>query len=111
MYADVDIKSPETMRRKTPIAMVTPFGIAEGVEVDNVSVGLMVCSFTVTVEVSMVVLGTLILNVVVILGSVTKEPKFQQRYDITDITTNLPYNTQCQVGRDHCILHSCGLRC
>ena len=111
MYADVSIKSPETMRRKTPIAMVTPVGIAEGVEVDNVSVGLMVCSFTVTVDVSMVVVGTLILDVVVILESVTKEPKFQQRYDITDITTNLPYNTQCQVGRDHCILHSCGLRC
>ena len=104
MYADVSIKSPETMRRKTPIAMVTPVG---GVEVDNVSVGLMVCSFTVTVEVSMVVLGTLILDVVVILGSVTKEPKFQQWYDITDLTTY----TQCQVGRDHCILHSCGLRC
>ena len=70
MYADVNIKSPETMRRKTPIAMVTPVGIAEGIEVDNVSVGLMV---------SMFVVGTLILNVVVILGSVTKEPKFQQR--------------------------------
>ena len=113
MYADVSMKSPETMRRKAPIAMVTPVGIAEGVVVDNVSVGLMVCAFTVTVEVSMVVVGTLILNVVVILGSVTKhkEPKFQQRYDITDLTTNLPYNTQCQVGRDHCILHSCGLRC
>ena len=69
------------MRRKAPIAMVTPVGIAEGVEVDNVSVGLMVCSFTVTVDVSMVVLGTLILDEVVILGSVTKEPtKFQQRY-------------------------------
>ena len=60
MYADVSIMSPETMRRKTPIAMVTPVGIAEGVEVDNVSV-------------------------VVILGSVTKEPKFQQRYDILQI--------------------------
>ena len=84
------------MRRKTPIAMVTPVGIAEGVEVDNVSVGLMVCSFTVTVDVSMVVVGTLILDVVVILGSVTKEPKFQRRYDITDRTTNL-----CQVGMDH----------
>ena len=68
MYADVSIMSPETMRRKTPIAMVTPVGKAEGVEVDNVSVGLMV---------SMFVVGTLILNVVVILGSVTKEPKFQ----------------------------------
>ena len=89
MYTDVNIKSPETMRRKTPIAMVTPVGIAEGVEVDNVSVGLMVCSFTVTVDVSMFVLGTLILDVVVILGSVTKEPKFQQRYDITDLTTIL----------------------
>ena len=110
MCADVSIKSPETMRRKAPIAMVTPVGIAEGVEVDNVSVGLMVCSFTVTVDVSMVVVGTLILDVDVILGSVTKEPKFQQRYDITDLTTNLLY-TQCQVGRDHCILHSCGLRC
>ena len=110
MYADVNIKSPETMRRKAPIAMVTPVGIAEGVEVDNVSVGLMVCSFTVTVDVSMVVVGTLILDVVVILESVTKEPKFQQRYNITDLTTNLLY-TQCQVGRDHCILHSCGLRC
>ena len=110
MYADVSIKSPETMNRKAPIAMVTPVGIAEGVEVDNVSVGLMVCSFTVTVDVSMVVLGTLILDIVVILGSVTKEPKFRQRYDITDLTTNLLY-TQCQVGRDHCILHSCGLRC
>ena len=110
MYADVNIKSPETMRRKTPIAMVTPVGIAEGVEVDNVSVGLMVCSFTVTVDISIVVLGTLILDVVVILGSVTKEPKFQQGY-ISDLTTNLPYNTQCQVRRDHCILHSCGLRC
>ena len=110
MYTDVSIKSPETMRSKTPIAMVTPVGIAEGVEVDNVSVGLMVCSFTVTVDISMVVLGTLILDVVVIFGSVTKEPKFQQRYDITDLTTNLLY-TQCQVGRDHCILHSCGLRC
>ena len=43
MYADVSIKSPETMNRKAPIAMVTPVGIAEGVEVDNVSVGLMVC--------------------------------------------------------------------
>ena len=71
------------------------------------SVGLMVCSFTVTVDVSMVVVG---LNVVVILESVTKEPKFQQRCDITDLTTNLLY-TQCQVGRDHCILHSCELRC
>ena len=107
MYADVSIKSPETMRRKAPIAMVTPVGIAEGVEVDNVSVGLMVCSFTVTVDVSIVVLGSLILDVFVILGSVTKEPKFQQRYNIT---THLLY-TQCQVGRDHCILHSCGLRC
>ena len=67
MYADVSIMSPET---KTPVAMVTPVGIAEGVEVDNVSVGLMVCSFTVTVDVSMVVLGTLILDVVVILGSI-----------------------------------------
>ena len=38
--------------------MVTPVGKAEGVEVDNVSVGLMVCSFTVTVDVSMVVVGT-----------------------------------------------------
>ena len=38
------------------------------------SVGLMVCSFTVTVDVSIVVVGTLILDVVVILGSVTKEP-------------------------------------
>ena len=28
------------MRRKTPIAIVTPVGIAEGVEVDNVSVVL-----------------------------------------------------------------------
>ena len=111
MYADVSIMSPETMRRKTPIAMVTPVGIAEGVGVDNVSVGLMACSFTVTIDVSIVVLGTLILDVVVILGSVTKEPKFQQRYDITDLTTNLPLNTQCQVGRDNCILHSCGLRC
>ena len=111
MYADVSIMSPETMRRKTPIAIVTPVGIAESVEVDNVNVGLMVCSFTVTVDVSMVIVGTLILDVVVILESVTKEPKFQQRYDITDLTTNLPYNTQCQVGRDHCILHSCGLRC
>ena len=92
------------MRRKAPIAMVTPVGIAEGVVVDNVSVGLMVCSFTVTVNVSMVVLGTLILDVVVILGSVTKEPKFQQSYDITDLTTNFLF-TQCQ----HCILHSCGL--
>ena len=110
MYADVSIKSPETMRRKAPIAMVTPVGIAEGVEVDNVSVGLMACPFTVTVDVSMVVVGTLILDVVVILESVTKEPKFQQRYDITDLTTNLLY-TQCQVGKDHCILHSCGLRC
>ena len=107
MYTDVSIKSPETMRRKAPIAMVTTVGIAEGVEVDNVSVGLMVCSFTVTVDISMVVLGSLILDVVVILGSVTKEPNFQQRYNIT---TNLLY-TQCQVGRDHCILHSCGLRC
>ena len=106
MYADVSIKSPETMNRKAPIVMVTPVGIAEGVEVDNVSVGLMVCSFTVTVDVSMVVVGTLILDIVVILESVTKEPKFQQRYDIT----HLLY-TQCQVGRDHCILHSCGLRC
>ena len=80
MYTDVSIMSPET---KTPIAMVTPVGIAEGVEVDNVSVGLIVCSFTVTVDASMVVVGTLILNVVVILGSVTKEPtKFQQRYPI-----------------------------
>ena len=96
MYADVIIKSPETMRRKAPTAMVTPVGIAEGVEVDNVSVGLMVCSFTVTVDVSMVVLGTLNLDVVVISESVTKEPKFQQRYDITDLTTNLLY-TQCQV--------------
>ena len=110
MYADVSIKSPETMRRKTPIAMVTPVGIAEGVEVDNVSVSLMVCLFTVTVDVSIVVVGTLILDVVVILGSVTKKPKFQQRYDITDLTTNLLY-IQCQVGMDHCILHSCGLRC
>ena len=75
MYADVSIKSPETMRRKPPIAMVTPVGIAEGVEVDNVSVGLMVSTFTVTGEVSIVVVGTLILDVVVILGSVTKEPK------------------------------------
>ena len=41
----------------------------------------MVCSFTVTVEVSIVVVGTLILDVVVILGSVTKEPNFQQRYN------------------------------
>ena len=98
------------MRSKTPIAMITPVGTAEGVEVDNVSVGLIVCSLTVTVDVSMFVLGTLILDVVVILGSVTKEPKFQQRYDITDLTTNLLY-TQCQVGKDHCILHSCGLRC
>ena len=98
------------MRSKIPIAMVTPVGIAEGVEVDNASVGLMACSFTVTVDVSMVVLGTLILDVVVILGSATKEPKFQQRYDIIDLTTNLLY-TQCQVGKDHCILHSCGLRC
>ena len=106
MFADVSIKSPETMRRKTPIAMVTPVGISEGVEVDNVSVGLMACSFTVTVDVSMVVVGTLILDVVVILESVTKEPKFQQRYDITHL-----FYTQCQVGRDHCILHSCGLRC
>ena len=94
MYTDVSIKNPETIRRKTPIAMVTPVGIAEGVEVDNVSVGLMVCSFTVTVDVSIVVVGTLILDVVVILGSVTKEPKFQQRYNITDLTTNLLY-TQC----------------
>ena len=70
MYADVNMKSPETMRRKTPIAMVTPVGKAEGVEADNVSVGLMV---------SMFVVGTLIPNVAVILGSVTKEPKFQQR--------------------------------
>ena len=78
MYADVSIMSPETMRRKTPIAMVTPIGIAEGVEVDNVSVGLMVCSSIITVDASMVIVGTLILNVVVILGSVTKEPtKFQ----------------------------------
>ena len=107
MYADVSIKSPETMRRKTPIAIVTPVGIAEGVEVDNVSVGLMVCSSIITVDVSIVVVGTLILDVVVILGS---EPKFQQRYDITDLTTNLLY-IQCQVGMDHCILHSCGLRC
>ena len=92
--------------------MVTPVGIAEGVEVDNLSVGLMVCSFTVTVDVSMVVVGTLIFDEVVILGSVTKEPTtFQQNTNITDLTTNLPYNTQCQVGRDHCILHSCGLRC
>ena len=98
------------MRRKTPIAMVTPVGIAEGVEVDNTSVGLMVCSSIITVDVSIFVVGTLILNVIVILGSVTKEPKFQQRYNITDLTTNL-LCTQCQVGRDHCILHSCGLRC
>ena len=78
MYADVSTMSPETM---TPIAMVTPVGIAEGVEVDNVSVGLMVCSSIITVDASMVIVGTLILNVVVILGSVTKEPtKFQQRY-------------------------------
>ena len=89
MYTDVSIKSPETMRRKTPIAMVTPVGLAEGVEVDNVSVGLMVCSFTVTVDVSMVVVGTLILNVVVILGPVTKEPKFQQKYNVTDLTSIL----------------------
>ena len=34
MYTDVSIKSAETMRRKAPIAMVTPVGIAEGVEVD-----------------------------------------------------------------------------
>ena len=106
MYADVSIKSPETMRRKAPIAMVTPVGIAEGVEVDNVSVGLMVCSFTVTVDISMVVVGTLILDVVVILGSVTKEPKFQQKLQC--YRSNL--YTQCQVGRDHYILHSCGLR-
>ena len=86
MHADVSIKSPETMRRKTPIAMVTPVGLAEGVEVDNVSVGLMVCSFTVTVDVSMVVVDTLILNVVVILGPVAKEPKFQQKYNVTDLT-------------------------
>ena len=66
--------------------MVTPVGIAEGVEV---SVGLMVYSFTVTVEVSIVVVGTLILDVVVILGSVTKEPNFQQRYNITDLTSIL----------------------
>ena len=73
------------MRRKTPIAIVTPVGIAEGVEVDNVSVGLMVCSFTVTVDVSMVVVGTLILDVVVIFGSVTKElTTFQQRYYINN---------------------------
>ena len=77
------------MRRKAPIAMVTPVGIAEGVEVDNVSVGLMVCSFTVTVDVSMVVLGSLILDVVVILGSVKKEPKFQQRYNITKRTFSI----------------------
>ena len=89
MYADVNIKSPETMRSKTPIAMITPVGIAEGVEVDNVSVGLMVCSFTVTVDVSMFDVGTLILNVVLILGSVTKEPNFQQRYNITDLTSIL----------------------
>ena len=81
MYADVSIMSPETMRRKTPIAMVTPVGIAEGVEVDNVSVGLMVCSSIITVDASMVIVGSLTLNVVVILGSVTKEPtKFQQIY-------------------------------
>ena len=78
MYTDVSIKSPETMRRKTPIAMVTPVGIAEGVEVDNLSVGLMVCSFTVTVEVSIVVVGTLILNVVVILGSEPKNQNFSR---------------------------------
>ena len=89
MYTDVSIKSPETMRRKTPIAMVTPVGLAEGVEVDNVSVGLMVYSFTVTVDVSMVVVGTLILDVVVILESVTKEPKFQQKYNVTDLTSIL----------------------
>ena len=90
MYADVSIMSPETMRRKTPIAIVTPVGIAEGVEVDNVSVGLMVCSSIITVDVSMVIVGILILNVVVIFGSVTKEPtKFQQRYYITDLTSIL----------------------
>ena len=69
----------------------TPVGLAEGVEVDNVSVGLMVCSFTVTVDVSMVVVGTLILDVVVILGSVTKEPKFQQKYNVLTSILNVKW--------------------
>ena len=102
MYADVSIMSPET---KTPIAMVTPVGIAEGVEVDNVSVGLIVCSFTVTVDASMVVVGTLILDVVVILGSVTKEPtKFQQRYPQYYIYTH-PAQLWAEMFTDSVVLY------
>ena len=52
---------------------------------------------------------SLLVGLGVILGISSSEPVLNVRqYCDCSIGT---WITECQVGRDHCILHSCGLRC
>ena len=86
----VSITSPVTMNRITPSATGTP---AERTTGGDVSVSIVVGS---TAELIILV------DVAIF---------FESGENANGTTVAYLAGTQCQVVGDHCILHSCGLRC